>query len=280
MEKDYYQYYVYRHVRLDTNQVFYIGRGRAYCRPARNKKFDATGYAERYFRAYDSRGRSIGWKGVAKSTGYEVEILFESDDLEFINKKEQEFIELYGRICNGTGSLVNITRGGDGQTQMSTVSREKLKATHIQNGNYEKMAIDRRLPICIYDLCGKFIKRFELKKECAFYLNCSENSLQQYLTKKKSINDCFISRTYKPEGIDVSGYKAIAPKSRKIEKYDLDFNLLAVYENQIEAIKKEKGITPAVSIWRGCNQEKPIKGIYWRYAKLGHRLKGGSYEIH
>ena len=86
---------VYRHVRLDKNQPFYIGIG--------NEKS----------RAYDKRSRTKQWKNIAKK-GYEIEILFENIDFEEAKKKETEFIALYGRKNNNTGTLVNLTDGGEG----------------------------------------------------------------------------------------------------------------------------------------------------------------------
>lgn len=86
---------VYRHIRLDKNQPFYIGIG--------NEKS----------RAYDKKSRTNWWKNIAKK-GYEVEILFEDIDFEEAIKKEIEFVALYGRKNNKTGILVNLTDGGQG----------------------------------------------------------------------------------------------------------------------------------------------------------------------
>jgi hypothetical protein len=86
---------VYRHIRLDKNEPFYIGIG--------NEKS----------RAYDKRSRTKLWKNIAKK-GYEIEILFEDIDFEEAKKKETEFIALYGRKNNNTGTLVNLTDGGEG----------------------------------------------------------------------------------------------------------------------------------------------------------------------
>ncbi len=86
---------VYRHIRLDKNEPFYIGIG--------NEKS----------RAYDKRGRTSHWKNIAKN-GYEVEILFEDIDYEEAKKKEIEFIALYGKKSEKSGNLVNLTNGGDG----------------------------------------------------------------------------------------------------------------------------------------------------------------------
>ena len=72
---------VYRHIRLDKNEPFYIGIG--------NEKS----------RAYSKKSRTNWWKNIAKK-GYEVEIIFENIDFEEAIKKEIEFVALYGRKNN------------------------------------------------------------------------------------------------------------------------------------------------------------------------------------
>lgn len=92
--------YVYRHIRLDSGNPFYIGISN-----------DDDGL---YKRAFSKEVRNNLWKKIISKTNYEVEILFEHDDYEFIKEKEKEFISLYGRINTNTGILSNLTNGGEG----------------------------------------------------------------------------------------------------------------------------------------------------------------------
>lgn len=92
--------YVYRHIRLDTNDVFYIGI-------ANHKRND-------YVRANERARRSKWWKKIIEKTDYRIEILFDGVTPEFAKEKEIEFIKLYGRRDLGLGTLVNMTDGGDG----------------------------------------------------------------------------------------------------------------------------------------------------------------------
>lgn len=103
------QHYLYRHIRLDTNEVFYIGIG-----TKSERKYHT--HVNEYSRAYikNTKGRTLFWHRVANKTNYEVEIIFEHEDYEFIKEKEKEFIKLYGRRDLGLGTLVNLTDGGDG----------------------------------------------------------------------------------------------------------------------------------------------------------------------
>jgi len=103
------KYYLYRHIRLDKNEPFYIGIG-----SKKDKNFYA--YSSEYERAYTNTSRSTFWKNITSKTDYEVEILLESDDYEFIKQKEIEFIALYKRLDCCQGLLVNLTDGGEGSS--------------------------------------------------------------------------------------------------------------------------------------------------------------------
>lgn len=89
--------YVYRHIRLDKNEPFYIG----------------IGVQDKFRRAYLKQSRNQLWKNIVAKTDYEVEILFDDLTWEEAGTKEIEFISLYGRKDNG-GILANLTDGGGG----------------------------------------------------------------------------------------------------------------------------------------------------------------------
>lgn len=120
--------YVYRHIRLDKNEPFYIGIGNdTYYRRSRNK----------------SRRNNL-WKKIVSKTEYEIEILFDNISYEFAQKKEIEFISLYGRINKGTGTLANLTDGGESLIGLvktkehidkirNTLKGRKLPDTHRKN---------------------------------------------------------------------------------------------------------------------------------------------------
>ena len=101
------KYYLYRHIRLDKNEPFYIGIG-----TKKDKIFKTT--TSEYERAYTKYKRSDYWKKIVNKANYEVEILLESDNYDFIKQKEIEFIALHGRRDLEKGTLVNLTDGGDG----------------------------------------------------------------------------------------------------------------------------------------------------------------------
>ena len=110
--------YVYRHIRLDKNEPFYIG----------------IGITKNYSRAYSKKSRNKLWKTIANKSGYEVEIIFDDLSWEEACKKEKEFITLYGRIDTKTGILSNMTNGGDGTIGINVWNKgKKLSDKHIQS---------------------------------------------------------------------------------------------------------------------------------------------------
>lgn len=118
-------HYCYRHIRPDTNVPFYIGIG------VKNRK-NPISFESDYHRAFACVGkrRPLHWKRIFdKNDGkIVVEIIYESSSREEIKNKEKEFIQLYGRVDLGTGTLINKTDGGDGANgyKHSEDSRKKI----------------------------------------------------------------------------------------------------------------------------------------------------------
>lgn len=104
--------YVYRHIRLDKNEPFYIG----------------IGSDDRYSRAKEKTRRSKFWQRITSKTNYRIDIIIDNISYEDAKLKEKEFISLYGRKNLGLGTLVNMTDGGDGTLNkvITDEYREKL----------------------------------------------------------------------------------------------------------------------------------------------------------
>lgn len=118
-------YYLYRHIRLDKNEPFYVGIGK---KDPRYKDCESI-----YKRALTIYNRSSYWKNIVNKHGYSIDIILESNDLSFIKQKEIEFITLYGRQDLGKGTLVNFTDGGDGLNGLkhSEETRKKMSLSAI-----------------------------------------------------------------------------------------------------------------------------------------------------
>lgn len=107
MEK---KYYVYNHVTL-TGEVFYVGKG-----------------TDR--RAWATNGRSRFWKKVANKHGYNVVIVQDDMTEDDAFALEIDLIAQHGRRDKGTGTLVNLTDGGEGPSGRVNLS-EKTKWREI-----------------------------------------------------------------------------------------------------------------------------------------------------
>jgi len=116
-------WYVYRHIRLDKNEPFYVGIG--------NKK--------EYSRAFEKHPskRNIIWNKIVSKTDYEVEIIYDEITKTEASEKEKEFISLYGRMDLKSGILCNLTDGGDGifNCIRSDETKEKLRIKKMGSKN-------------------------------------------------------------------------------------------------------------------------------------------------
>jgi hypothetical protein len=96
--------YLYRHIRLDNNETFYIGIG-GFCK----REKEGT-----YKRAFAINKRNNIWKSIVNKTEYIVEIVLCNLSFEEAIINEIEYIKLFGRKDNNTGTLANMTDGGEG----------------------------------------------------------------------------------------------------------------------------------------------------------------------
>ena len=115
--------YLYRHIRLDTSEPFYIG----------------IGSDNNFTRAYTNRNRNKYWKNIIKKTPYEVEILLNNLTWEEACAKEKEFITLYGRKDLKTGLLCNLTNGGEGVLGLICSNESRLKMRNSQLGKKQSI---------------------------------------------------------------------------------------------------------------------------------------------
>ena len=120
--------YLYRHIRLDKNEPFYIGIGN-----------DNLGKHER---ANDYLNRNKYWKNIINKTNYKIDILLDDISWEEACEKEIFFISYYGRKDLNKGSLVNMTNGGEGtKGPKSEEHKQKIGLAHLG----QKRSIDHIL---------------------------------------------------------------------------------------------------------------------------------------
>lgn len=104
-------YYVYAHIRLDNNEIFYVGKG---CGNRKNWKW----------------GRNKHWNNVVQKYGYRVEVLFDNLNEAEAFEKEKEVIKT---LKDQQKEIVNYTNGGDGVSGYthSQKTRQKIREKAI-----------------------------------------------------------------------------------------------------------------------------------------------------
>ena len=119
------KYYTYQHIRKDKNEVFYIGIG---TRSNQDLKYNT------YTRAKCIHtDNSIWLKIIAKAEWY-YEIIFESDSRLEVEQKEIELIKKYGRKINNSGTLANMTLGGESNLGYIHTLESRKKISEAQKG--------------------------------------------------------------------------------------------------------------------------------------------------
>ena len=118
---------VYLHRRMDTNEVFYVGIGV-------DKK-----------RSNNKTRRNKYWKNIVNKHGYTVEILHENISHDECREIEIDLIRKYGRKDLGTGSLCNLTDGGEGVLGLIVSDETKRKLSEINKGKTHSDETKRKL---------------------------------------------------------------------------------------------------------------------------------------
>ncbi len=173
------KYYVYRHLKPESREVFYIGLG------------STTNYS----RAYHLHGRNIIWQRVYFKHGIEIEILAKNLSKEDACELETLLIDQYGRRDLGTGPLVNLTDGGEGG--YNTVYNEE----YIQN--WRDSIGDNLYDISQHSKSGKDSNRaravvnietgiyYDTAKEAAETQNLVYGSIKQMLSNSRHNHTSF-----------------------------------------------------------------------------------------
>ena len=110
--------YLYKHIRLDTNEVFYIG----------------IGYNNNFKRAFSKCNRNKYWKNIVNKTNYSVEIVESNISWNDACKLEISLIKIFGRKDLNKGCLVNMTNGGDGIVGLIQTDEHKRKNSEANKG--------------------------------------------------------------------------------------------------------------------------------------------------
>ena len=178
--------YVYKHIRHDTNVVFYVG----------------ISSDKNYSRAHSKKGRSSFWKNITSLSKYSVEIVSDNLSWQEACKKEKELIQLYGRRDLNTGTLCNHTEGGDGVHGYKH-SQERLNRISINSSG----ANNPKSKACIHFDTGI---EYKCLKDACNLLNLNYGSQASAIKRQTStaqfyfINNKFKRKTRKDVSLSLS----------------------------------------------------------------------------
>lgn len=233
------KHYLYTHLRLDTNEFFYVGIGTKY---NHNKDYTRA-------KARGSQRSSI-WRGITSRTNHKVIILFESDNYQFIKEKEIELIAEHGQIIKDTGTLCNLTNGGDGLLGVR---------------NYDIIK-----PVYLYHKTGEFFKEFEAYSDCTKYLNISKSIVRLSIDKNYLVKG-YIIKSFKTDNVEpILNIKDKLKNrlSKKVYQFDLDGNFIQEWKSSSEA-SRVLGISGGHirEMANGSDLRKKVGGFIWKYEK-------------
>jgi hypothetical protein len=241
------KHYLYQHIRLDTNEPFYIGIGTKY---NHNKDYTRA-------KAYGTQRNNI-WRGIVSRTDYNVIILHESNDYDFIKSKEIEYINKYGQIIKNTGTLCNLTDGGDGV--LGVRNMELIK------------------PVYLYHKTGEFFKEFEAYADCTKYLKIHKSVVPLSVDKNHLIKG-YILKSYKIDKVEpiLDIKEKLAERlSKPVYQYDKDMNLIKEWSSTSEA-SRTLGISGGhirecangtQTANKGTTKRNTAGGFRWKYEKI------------
>jgi len=105
-------FYVYQHIRLDTNEVFYVGKGSG--------------------KRAQSKRRNIYWRNIVKKYGYRIEIIKENLTEQEAFQLEIEWITLMKDIGL---AKANLSTGGEGPSGHRHSEKTKQRWSDLRKGN-------------------------------------------------------------------------------------------------------------------------------------------------
>jgi hypothetical protein len=199
---------VYKHTRMDNGLPFYIGIGKT------------------IKRAKSKSERNKYWHNIVNKYGYNIEILHTNISWEEACELEKQYIKQYGRSDLGLGPLVNMTDGGDGISNISDITREKMSKCKI--GKKASDETKRKLSKSKTGINNPFFN----KKHTDFTIK----KMSEIKIGKKQTEESNIKRSIKLKNRQFSDItKAKISKAKKGEKH----HLVKLIENDIKNIRKE-----------------------------------------
>ncbi len=239
---------IYKHIRKDKNEVFYIGIGKT-------KK-----------RAYSKSGRNYHWNNVIAVTDYDIEIIETDLDWKTACERETYWIKYYGRRDLNEGTLVNMTDGGEGTPNISydirlktSIRQSKLMSDPSYNPMYGKShTIESKMKMSK----SKMGQLKGIKKSPEFSKNLSEKLKGRKFTEDHKSN---LSKANKERN------KLICPHCGKssthnMQRYHFDnCKVINKYENDVHSSCTRLGMVKVTDL-------NGVETVYNSTAEVSRKL--------
>lgn len=228
---------VYNHIRLDNNEIFYVGIGT-----------DIK-------RAYIKHNRSNLWNKIIKKYGYYVKITHKDIIWEEACAIEKYLISFYGRLNLGLGNLCNLTDGGDGILGLK--KSDETKKIHRLQALGNKNMLGKKHSI-------ETIEKIRIKNKGKIRSEECRTKMRNFIKNKVS------DETKKKISLAVSGKNASwygkfgseHNTSKEVEQYTINGDLINIFGSTREAQR----ITKTSHISCCCNgYRKSANGFIWKY---------------
>jgi hypothetical protein len=215
---------VYQHIRFDTKTVFYIGIGKTISR------------------AYSKSSRNKYWKNIVNKceNKYLVKILHDNISWEEACTKEKEYIKKYGRLDLKTGTLCNLTDGGEGICNLKHSQKTKLKISKITKERYKTKPNSRKgqifenknsKKVVILNLNTYIVYKFNSFVQAAVFLKTTSGRIRNACIAGKTINNNYLKL-----GTDFSNSEIYIIKNTSL--YELSKNNVNVFKDYSKIRKK------------------------------------------
>jgi hypothetical protein len=234
--------YLYKHIRKDTNEVFYVGIGS-----------DVD-----YSRAHTRHKRSSFWKKIINKTDYEIIIYEDNKTWDEVIELEKYWISFYGRRDLNGGSLVNLTNGGEG-----------CYGRILSEDTKKKIGEKSKLKIYSKEYREKLSESFKGEKNHRFGKKLSDETKQK-ISKSQLGESHHWYGTKRPHDVKEK-IGSSQPNRIEVCKYDMEFNLITCYCS-IGVASKENNISLGnlvtylkKSLITKQNKLRHLSGFIWKY---------------
>jgi hypothetical protein len=226
---------VYRHIRKDTNKVFYVGIG---------KKSN---------RAYSKHQRNKYWQSIVDKADYIVEIVKDDINWEEAKQLEIDLINQYGRKDLGTGILSNMTDGGDGCVNTICSDETRTKMGNSRRGRKHSEEAKQKISKM---LKGKKHTPESVEKNRQAHIG----QIRTDETKAK------ISQKLKGKVVSDETRTKVAKLNSQfqIEKYTIEGDYITTYESMYLALKSVGKPATARHIYNCLNTSGRSCGFIWK----------------